>query len=357
MSMLWFTLIFVFFSAAMARYMSVHPVPVPASVRPSRFYAGLAAVCLATVAGLRNNIGDTFLYMHSYRVDDFSWEAVLQKRDIGFNVLQMLLKLLSDDPQIMIATTAVVTNVIIVAVFYHYARLFEISMYVYIASGAFIVSMNGIRQYLTAAIVFGATKALVDGKWKLYFAVVLFASLFHLSAIILLPIYFIVRRRAWTKTTLLLLALGIGIVVGFNAFSSALFTVIGGTQYGSYETFDGEGANIIRVAVYMIPLLIAFMGREKLRELFPGSDTIVNMSVIGAVLMIISTQNWIFARLGIYFSLYQLLLLGWIVKLFRDKDQRIVYLALITFYLVYFFYENVIVLDMWYGSDYIRWPF
>ena len=38
---------------------------------------------------------------------------------------------------------------------------------------------------------------------------------------------------------------------------------------------------IIRVAVDAVPLLIAYLGREKLREIFPNSDYIVNMALIG----------------------------------------------------------------------------
>lgn len=358
MTMIWFALVVVFLCAVMARYLAVpagagRPLP----IQPNKLYMLLVASTLVLIAGLRNNIGDTYLYMHSYRVDNFSLEAVLQRNDIGFNLMQMLLKSMAADPQVMILLTALVTNVLIVSVFYRYSRLVEISLFTFITTGAFIVSMNGIRQYLAAAIVFAATKAMLDGKWKTYFAVVIFASFFHQSALIMLPMYFLARRKAWTGSSFLLLSLAVLIVVGFNFFSSMLFSVIENTQYGEYKNFQEGGANVLRVLVYAIPLVIAFIGREKLRGIFPQSDMIVNLSLVGAVLMIVSTQNWIFARLAIYFSLYQLILLGWVVKLFREKDQRFIYFALLCFYFVYFFYENVIVLDIRYGSDYISWPF
>ena len=44
--------------------------------------------------------------------------------------------------------------------------MIELSLYVYIASGMYLVSMNGVRQYLTAAIIFTATKYILDGNWK-----------------------------------------------------------------------------------------------------------------------------------------------------------------------------------------------
>ena len=118
------------------------------------------------------------------------------------------------------------------------------------------------------------------------------------------------------------------------------------------QNFKEGGASIIRVAVDAVPLLIAYLGREKLREIFPSSDYIVNMALIGFMFMIISTQNWIFARFSIYFSLYQLILISWIVKLFSEKNQRLIYYALLICYFLYYFYENVVTLNIQYGSNF-----
>jgi len=307
------------------------------------------------VSGLRNNIGDTYLYMHAYEVSTYNWETFYMEKDMGFVILQLLLKQVSEDPQILIFTTAFITNMLIAIVLYKYARLYELSMYVYITSGAFTVSMNGLRQFLAAAIIFAATKALFDGRWKTYFAVVLFASLLHQSALIMIPIYFLVRRKAWTLSSFALISMAVLIVAGFDYFSELIFTMLQSTQYGHYNEFQEGGASFIRVIVTGVPLVIAYLGREKLRAIFPKSDIIVNMSLVSLVLMIISTQNWIFARMTIFFNLYGLILIGWLVKLFREKEQNFVYLSLLAFYFLFYFIESVVALQLFYSSDYITW--
>lgn len=356
MTILWLNLAVVFLFAFVARYFSVPAAVGPLHIQPNKILAAAAAASLILVSGLRNNIGDTFFYMHGYEVSSFEWKTIAGQKDIGFSILQMLLKQITEDPQVLLITTALVTNMLIAIVMYKYSRMFELSMYVYITSGAFVVSMNGLRQFLAAAIVFAATKALLEGKWKIYMSAVLFAAVFHQSALVMLPLYFIVRRKAWTGTTLALLLIAIMIVMGFNQFSDLLFAAIQGTQYAHYQNFEEGGASVIRVIIYAIPLIIAFIGREKLRQLFPKSDILANLSVIGIVLMIISTQNWIFARMTIYFNLYQLILIGWIVKVFREKDQKFVYLAILVFYLIFFYFESVIALDIRYSSKYLVWP-
>jgi transmembrane protein EpsG len=356
MTILWWNLAVVFVFSFFSRYFAkpaFSPISIT-SISYNKIFALGALLSLASVGGLRSNIGDTYFYKYAYELNDFSWGQVKEKENIGFWILQMLLKRISDDPQILIFSAAAITNVLIVIIFLKYSRQFELSTYVYITGGLFLVSMNGLRQVLTAAIAFTATKFIISGNFFAYALIVLFASTFHESALILLPIYFLVRYKAWSKATIMLLVIAVVIVIGFDKFSSILFSSIENTQYGHYKDFQEGGANVIRVAVFGAPLFIAFLGRDKLREIFPESDYIVNMSLIGLVFMIVSTQNWIFARFSIYFTLYQLILIAWIVKLFNSKEQRFVYLGIIVFYFLFYYYESVISLNILYKSDYIN---
>lgn len=355
MTILWINLAIVFIFSLFARYFS-KPAPISISMhlnRPNMIFSFGALMTLILVSGLRSNIGDTYFYKHAYEVNNFSWDQISDQENIGFWLLQKALKNLSEDPQILIFTGAIITNVLIIFTFYKYSRMFELSTFVYITGGLYIVSMNGIRQVMTAAIIFTATKYLIQGNWFKYILVVSFASTLHESALILIPIYFIVRYKAWSKATFILLSLAILIVIGFDQFSSILFSTIKDTQYGHYQGFQEGGANVIRVVVYAVPLIIAYFGREKLRGIFPESDYIVNMALIGLVFMIISTQNWIFARFSIYFNLYQLILVSWIVKLFREKEQRFVYYGILVCYFLFYYYESVISLNIIYKSNYL----
>lgn len=354
MNIIWLSLFAATFTAFFARYFAVTYVgrwqaPV---VRPNLVLVFVTITILALVSGLRNNIGDTFLYMHAYRITDFRTEFKLEG-DFGFSLLQILLQSISRDPQILVFVTACVTMLFIGLAFKQHARLFELAIFVFITSGMYITSMNGIRQFLASSIIFISSKYLFEGKWRLFIPIALVAFTIHNTALIFIPIYFLVRRRAWTRSTFLALLFAVVIVIGFNTFQNALFTVLEDTHYSVYSSFDEGGAHLIRVIVYAVPLIIAFLGREKLRQINPNSDYIVNLTLLGLVFMIISTQNWIFARFAIYFGLYQVVLLTWIVKLFREKDQRFIYYAIIIFYLMFCYYENVMVLGIQYKSSYI----
>ncbi|WP_226038102.1 EpsG family protein [Aquibacillus saliphilus] len=358
MTLLWVNLFLVFIFAFFARYAATPRLTINAAVpiKPNKVLIFGALVSLVAISGLRSSIGDTGAYKRIYVINDFSWEFIQSQGDIGFGILQMLLKnYVSDDPQILIFTTALITNLLVVIVLYNYSRMIDLSLYVYITGGLFLVSMNGIRQVLAAAILFIGTKYLIEGNFFKYSLIVVLASFIHQSALILLPIYFLVRLKAWSKATVALVIFSFFIALGFDRFSVLLFSAIEGSQYGGYQDFNEGGASILRVVVDAVPIVIAYLGRNKLKKIWPDSDYIVNMALVGMVFMIIATQNWIFARFSIYFDLYQLILISWIIKIFREKDQKLIYLVIIVCYFAYYFYENVITLNINYRSDYFIW--
>lgn len=352
MTVLWMNFFVVYVSSFFSRYFA-RPLNNGPFVSPNKFFVTVVITTLVIVSGLRHDIGDTYFYMHSYSISQFPLQKLDFKGEFGFYILQSLLHHISNDPQILIFTTALVTNILIVIVLYKYSRMIEVSMYVFIASGLFTVSMNGLRQTLAASIIFAATSFILKGNWKGFMLVVLLASTIHNSALIFIPIYFIVRRKAWSKVTILLLGIAILVTLMYSTFSSLIFGALSDTEYGHYSTFSEGGANILRIAVTGVPLLIAFMGRKKLRELWPESDTIVNLSLLGFLFMIISYKDWIFARFDIYFELYTLILFSWIIPLFAKKQRYFVYYGLITCYFAYFLYEQVITLGIDYRSNYL----
>lgn len=354
MEILWINFIVVYVSSLFARFFSKPlAIEVPLII-PNKILILFSIASLVITSGLRKNIGDTYFYMHSYEYNNIELKDVKIKGDFGFNILQTILQKISHEPQILIFTCALLTNLFIVLVLYKYSRMIELSLFAYIATGMFTVSMNGIRQALAAAIVFMATKYILNGNWKRFFLVVLIGFTIHQTALIFIPIYFIVRREAWTKVTAILFGLAVLLAAGFNEFSKLLFDVLDNTQYGHYSDFSEGGTNILRVAVTGAPLIVAYFGREKLRKLWPKSDYIVNLALLGFIFMVISSQNWIFARFNMYFGLYNLIIISWIVKLFSKKDRKLIYYLLLGFYIVYFFYEQVISLNIIYHSDYLN---
>ena len=320
----------------------------------SMFFVILTAVIIILVAGLRNNIGDTSAYMDSYKMLSNTFSA---KEDWGFGLFQFYLHKISSDPQLLIFVTALITNILNIKVLYKYISYLELEIYMYISSGYFTVTMNGLRQSLVAAVLFVATKFIEEGSFVKYIILVLIISTFHQSALIMIPVYFIVRSEAWSKTTITIIVISSVGFMGFSSIFPALLKSLQGTNYGYYaNNLDSMGgSSFIRVIVNMVPVILAYLTRNKLKELWPKSNIFINMSLINLIFVTFGMYNWIFNRFTIYFQLYNFVLVPFIIKnCFSGKERRLIYYSFIICFFIFFYKEQVIGFDMKYSSKYLN---
>lgn len=350
MTIFWITLLLTYFFSLIARLIKNEQMDFDLNKKPNIFLVICVLIFLTAVSGLRANIGDTNTYKMFYLRINHSWENLKFEEDFGFYILQIILKQFSDDPQILLILCAFLTNTLIIITLYKYSRPFELSIYLYITSGMYLVTMNGMRQYLAAAIIFYAIRYIENKRFSKYLLCVLLASTIHFSALIMIPIYFVVNRKAWSLLTVLLFIFMILITVAFDQFNSVLFGVIENSKYGHYSSFEEGGANIFRALFHFLPVILAFIGRERLRELWNRSDIVVNMSILNFLFYFLATQNWIFARFSIYFGLSNLILIPMLIFVFVKKDRLIIYMSIMILYLIYFYYEQAVVLRINYES-------
>lgn len=295
------------------------------------------------------------MYMHSYRLMVQDPSSADFSRDAGFTALSFVLSQISSNPQTLIFVVALITNGLNIAMFYKYKSYLELQLYLYMASGYFTVTMNGIRQCLAAALVFVCNKFIVNGDFKKYLIFVLLISLFHGSALIMIPIYFIARQKAWSKNVIKLIFLACIGVIFYDSFSEVLFKALQNTQYGHYSEFQEGGSSIIRTIVNAVPVILAYIKRDELKEKWPESNIFVNMSLINVIFVAFGMMNWIFNRFSLYFQLYNFILLPFIIKnCFKGKERRLIYIGFLICYFIFFYKEQVIQLGMNYNSNYLN---
>jgi transmembrane protein EpsG len=310
-------------------------------------------VVLVLVSGLRSGIGDTGDYVHLYKLIGPEYVSS-GGYEPGFILFFRVLKIISDNPQFMIFVTSVIINVAIIWAISKYPGYFELSTFLYITSGYYLVTMNGIRQSIAAAVLFACTHFIIKGKFKSFTAAVLLASTFHTSAVILIPVYFVARNEAWSKKICKYIIVLLIALIFFQPIMDYVFTLLGDSKYGAYKDFNEGGANIIRVAIYAVPVFLSYIKRRQIKEQWPESDVFVNITLLNFLIMCFSLYNWIFARFTIYFQLYGIVLLAYIIKSIpRREEKNFLYYGLVTCYFIFFYYEHVITLNIVYRSNYI----
>lgn len=319
------------------------------------FWSGLTAAILVSVAGLRNGIGDTSAYMEGYSRMAANPPKFTFEGEFGFKLLQLILIQISSNPQIFIFTVALITHLLNTISFAKYKTYLELQVYLYITSGYYIISMNGMRQCLAAAILLMCTKFILEGKFKHFLTCVLIISSIHKSIFIMIPIYFIVRQEAWSKRVIQLMVVSLIGVLFYNQLSTILFKAIEDTKYGVYTEYVFGGSSFTRTIVNAVPVILAYLKRNEIKEKWPEGNIFVNLSLINLVFVSFSMANMIFNRFTLYFQLYNFILIPFIIKnCLKGKEKRLVYFALIICYFIFFYYEQAIGMNLKYTSDYLK---
>ena len=319
------------------------------------------AVLFTAFSGLRNNLGDTYYNMHSFNLltDNMPMPSITEKEFL-YNYLIYMLRQITDKPQLLIFVGAVLSCVPVIYILYKYSVAYELSIFLFVATSYYTFSFNGMRQYMAAGILLLGTKYLFSQEkkaWLKYAVIVVIAALFHSSAIIMLPIYFVVRRKAWSITTFAIVFVSMVATLLFDAVLPQFLNLVAQSDFSIYNESGwftkGEeaGSSIVRVFVVLIPVVIAYFSKKRIRQLGKTGDILVNLAVVNFCFYLISLYNWIFARFAIYTSIYYILLLTWLImNSFKRKDRNLLYILCIVLYMGYFWAVRYSIIG--YASNY-----
>lgn len=309
----------------------------------------LPIVFFTVFVALRKTIGDTYFYMHSFNLmPDYNPVKIEYFFTTMFGFFQNIIRNMTDDPQWLIAFAAVFSIPVPLIILYKYCPKFEMAIFMFVAFSYLGGAMNGMRQYMATSIVLLGTKYLFSmrkGDFIKYAILILLAYCMHNSAIIMLPIYFVVRRRAWQMSSLLIILGSVVGVVIFDAILPSFLSALEQTSYSNYSengwfTSGQEGgSSIIRLIFILYPLILAFLNKERLKMIGHIGDILVNIACIDVAIYVISIYNWIFSRLAIYLAIYFIIFTVWVINYAVKPKDRMLFVIITVF--VYFMYSRM----------------
>lgn len=317
-------------------------------------WAFLIYLPLVIWSGFRGYVGDTGAYMEMFREIPSGLRNIPSymdtiEKDKGFYLFSAVIKnLISDNVNVYFIILALIQVALLIKVYRKYSPNYIVTFFLFIASTDYISWMfNGIRQFTAVTITFFAFEYILKKKYVPAVLIVLFAALFHGSALLVLPFIFIAQGQAWNKKTILFIIAVIVAVMFIGEFTDILDTLLAETQYknvvSDWQEFQDDGTNIIRVLVYAIPSILSLIGLKFIKYADdPVINLCTNMSIASVGFYVVSmfTSGIFIGRLPIYFSLYGYILLPWEIEhMFSEKSVKLVYLAMIAGYLGFYMYS------------------
>lgn len=325
--MIWVVLMRLLCSGSM-RYTTL-----PTGAKSYRVPLAVAFLTMAYIVfwiGMRTGIADTAAYIYGFNSSptglDHVWEVLASDRKgQAWGALEILFKtLISPNVQCWLMALAAFMGFSAASCYQKYSEAFFFSALLFILNGNFTWMLNGMRQFLCVTALMLAFHWLVQGKTLKYMILICCLGMFHVTVLLMIPIYFVVRQKPWSKLVWLSIAATIVAVIFAEPFAGAIEQAVA-THSASYKgavvMLEGDdGVNPLRVIVAFVPVMLAWNKRSEVeKENNAVLNICVNMCLLTSLLYAfgVVTSGILMGRLPIYCEVYSSIALPMLIHRFR----------------------------------------
>lgn len=355
----WWLLIWLFTGGIFLAYVFPKKYEVIGGKRVRRWRMGPALAMVVPYvlwAGWRaDGFGDTYLYRSWFKqipINSIEWMEFIssEQKDIGFSILSLIIKVfVQNSDKWYFLVLATIQIVCLVVIFRRYSCNYWMSIFIFVATTDYLSWVfNGARQFTAVVMILTTTDWILEKKYVRVLTVILLASTIHGSALLMIPIIFIIQGKPWNKTMLMCLVASLVALVYVEQFTGILENLLADTQYtnivSDWKEWGDEGMNPLRVLVYAVPTILSLVGFNYIKyENNPVINLCVNASIVSTAIAIVAmgTSGVFIGRLPIYVSLYAMcILLPWeIENIFVDRIARTAKVGAMLCYLVFFYFQ------------------
>ena len=309
------------------------------------------AAVLIFVAGCRYRVGaDYGAYYNGLELfGSRLLESIRKFDEPGLPVLASIIKNFTSDGAWLVFICSLITIGLFLLTIYQNDSSYLMGSLLFVLVGIWDGTFNGVRQYFAAAILFAGHRFIYERKLWQYLVTVFLATCFHISAVVMVVLFFLLRNRI-TLRNVILLAVGTALV---SANYDTVFSFVGflkDSDFTELNTYATTTVNILRILVAAAPAILCLIIYWK-KELTREQAFYINALIIHGAAMIAASNSAYLARIGIYTSPFLPIA---IPKLVRLKNKRVEFLFRVGIILLYAVY--------WYvgisGSEsmrYFRW--
>lgn len=208
----------------------------------------------------------------------------------------------------------------------------ELAAFVFLTT-EFPTNLNIIKQGIAISLIFWGFKYIYDKKYIKYLLVIFVAFIFHQTAIIAVPLYFLWNKHKKVSILRKIISLIICVLVIF--FMNTILEQIGG-YWSSY--IDSEGTSNQLFFLNLIWLVVFLFFYKPLVKLDKRNDLLIFIYLIGVVFTAIGFWSVFGKRIANYFTIVQIILIPQLTYVANEKSKKIVRIGIILYAVALFIY-------------------
>ena len=313
------------------------------SKRTKDTYYWLVWLLLLLIVALRYNVGTDYkLYRSNYNNKYATMLSQIGKTDasIGADLVSIISRFIYDDYATWFALMAVFAIVPCGWLISRECASPCLSTVLFIVLGCWHTSFNIVMQCASIGVLALGYRFLRDRHFLRWCIICVIASVFHITALIMIPVYFLAAPQISWKRVLFLIAVGLAIAVMYDELFALMARLSGESMSESVDSsFGANRLNIFRVLVNCAP---AIMATAMLRY-YDSNDRqfclLYNMSLFNAVLNVGTMNSAYLNRFALYTIFYNVLFVPYLVKPFKRRTRVFVWTAMIILYTIFWAYD------------------
>lgn len=292
-------------------------------------------LALFTISAIRFEVGKDYTDTYVFTYNQILEHASNVRMDIAFMVIYKIMYFFKANVQWIFIITSFIINWFICKSVNEQSENCQLSLWIYICGIFYFFSMNGVRQSVAISLFYYSLKYIKNKELKKYFILNGLGCLFHSSAIIFFPLYFILGRKYKFKTKLIV---AIGIFVGSNVIITLLSYLLLQTKYSMYLTNGAysahESINFSMVLNIILFLLYEWNLSKKSDEM---SIIYSNIHYIGIIVTLFATSLPLIIRVFVYFRFIEFLSVPNLINIqSRKRYRQVIILVVFIIYFAYF---------------------
>lgn len=211
--------------------------------------------------------------------------------------------------------------------------MFFIYLFMYFTS-----SFNLVRQALAVVIVLYSYKFIFERNWKKFTIIILIAALFHVSALLFLPFYFVFDKENNNKkkyVRYIYIICTILVVFFYERMVNILSSIAIFEEYAMY-TNELSAANREAILNFII-LAVILIFRKRLIKYDERNELYIFFYIISTILTLMGYITPYAKRIATYFGISSIFILASFPNIVKTKEQKVFIYFLIAFYVICYF--------------------
>lgn len=258
--------------------------------------------------------------------------------EFGFRLLISLAKMIVDDCQFFFFMISSISIFLLYKSLAYYTPYPQLSLILYFSILFFMLDMVAIRQGVAVMIFLFSLRFVHKKDFKRYFIAIIIASSFHLTSLLLLPLYLFLNKRFNSITIIsffiiscLIMILNIRWLHSILTFILPLFLGPIALKMQVYSADVGRGVSV-GFFINMLLFILYYFNRVKLRK-NPYFDLFFNLFLLyvfiySALFELFEVSN----RFRLYFSISQIVLLPMLVFTYKKSLNKLLVFMFVVFF-------------------------